>query len=144
MGSWGIKALQSDEGLDIIELFNSYAKQHRDLKLKELIAYYKAEGFLATDKSDIGYLYDTTAIALGEIYLEYLETGQFATNSEPMAIHSFTAGKKDVRFLMECIDDIINEKPDGDGEGSMRTCIGKQRAGRLISGISLKDLAVNI
>lgn len=116
MGSWGIKALESDEGLDIVGLFKAFVETHPKLELKQLISHYQAAGFLATDKTEIDYLYDTTAIALSEIYLEYLQTGQFITGDGPLDIHVFTATKNDLLFLMTCVDDIIQERPDADGE----------------------------
>jgi len=116
MVNWGIKAIQSDEGLDVIDLFEAFVEKHPDLEMKELIAYYKVQGFLAKDKTEIDYLYDTTAIALSEIYLEYRETGEVVFGNEPLVIRSFTAMKEDVQFLRTLIDDIIQERPDEDGE----------------------------
>ncbi|MGN7986053.1 hypothetical protein ACTJKC_01865 [Pedobacter sp. 22226] len=116
MGSWGTKALYSDEGLDIINLLVSFVEKYPDVEMGQLIAYYKAKGFLAPDDTAIDYLYDTTAIALSEIYLEYQQTGRFTTGDGPLDIRSLVATKKGLQFLMTCLDDIIQEKPDEDGE----------------------------
>jgi len=116
MGNWGIKALESDERLDIIELFKAFVETHPDVKLKELIAYYIAEGFLSADNTQIDYLYDKTTTGLTEIYFEYRDNGQVIAGDKPLSIASFTAGKNDLHFLQQHINDIINETPDEDGE----------------------------
>jgi len=43
MGSWEIKELHNDKGLDIINLLGLVVEKYPDIKLKKLIGYYKAE-----------------------------------------------------------------------------------------------------
>ena len=38
MGAWGIKALESDEGLDVIDILeNEYIPEHSIMNLEEII-----------------------------------------------------------------------------------------------------------
>ena len=86
MGSWGVKALESDNGLDLISLLKTdYLPKHKKLTLGGLIGFLKEEGFLGETVSEIDFLYDNTAIALAELYSEWRETGKLTTAvcSEP-------------------------------------------------------------
>lgn len=47
MGSWGIAALESDEGLDVLDALIEYAMDRKSVKLKDLIAHYKKLGLLS-------------------------------------------------------------------------------------------------
>lgn len=49
MGAWGIKALESDEGLDVVDVLREYLKGFEDKKeitLKEIIDLMIEEGML--------------------------------------------------------------------------------------------------
>ena len=63
MGAWGIKALESDEGLDMIGILtDEYLSKHSVLNLDEILELMKQEGMLGEDLSDIDFLYDNTAM----------------------------------------------------------------------------------
>ena len=47
MGAWGIKALESDEGLDMIGILtDEYLSKHSVLNLDEILELMKQEGML--------------------------------------------------------------------------------------------------
>ena len=57
MGSWGVKALESDNGLDLIFLLRTeYLPNHKKLTLGGLIDFLKEEGFLGETVSEIDFL----------------------------------------------------------------------------------------
>ncbi|MDJ1482284.1 DUF4259 domain-containing protein [Cytophagaceae bacterium YF14B1] len=115
MGSWGIKALESDEGLDILDFFTEYTESHSDIHLGELIDFYIAEGFLPADTTDIDYLYDKTAIALAELFTDYQQYPELEFGEEKLNITSFTGTQEAILYLIRFLEDILNEKPDEDG-----------------------------
>ena len=72
MGAWGIKALERDEGLDVLDILkNEYVPEHLVMDLGEMIELMKEEGMLGEDLSDIDFLYDNTAMALAELYFQW-------------------------------------------------------------------------
>ena len=119
MGAWGIKALESDEGLDMIGILtDEYLSKHSVLNLDEILELMKQEGMLGEDLSDIDFLYDNTAIALAELYFQWKDDGKLnydTDNSIWCKVTNFTASKKALAFLLRQLTDIKNEVPDEDG-----------------------------
>ena len=119
MGAWGIKALESDEGLDMIGILtDEYLSKHAVLNLDEILELMKQEGMLGEDLSDIDFLYDNTAIALAELYFQWKDDGKLnydTDNSIWCKVTDFTASKKALAFLLRQLTDIKNEVPDEDG-----------------------------
>jgi len=119
MGAWGIKALESDEGLDMIGILtDEYLSKHSVLNLDEILELMKQEGMLGEDLSDIDFLYDNTAIALAELYFQWKDDGKLnydTDNSIWCKVTDFTASKKALAFLLRQLTDIKNEVPDEDG-----------------------------
>ena len=69
MGAWGIKALESDEGLDVIDILeNEYIPEHSIVNLEEIIQLMRDEVMLGKDLTEVDFLFDNTAIALTELY----------------------------------------------------------------------------
>ena len=121
MGSWGVKALESDNGLDLIFLLKSdYLPKHKKLTLGGLIGFLKEEGFLGETVSEIDFLYDNTAIALAELYSEWQETGKLDYDDEDSnvwsAITNFSASATARKDLLRRLRSIKNQVPDEDGE----------------------------
>lgn len=78
MGAWGIRALDSDEGLDVLNfLEENCLPGHIALKLEEIIAAMKDDGFFGDTFDEIDFFYDHSALALTELYLDWLDTGKF-------------------------------------------------------------------
>jgi len=54
MGSWGYKALESDEGLDVMYDFQEYVKEHKAVILDDFLEFLRAEtakgGFVLSGK----------------------------------------------------------------------------------------------
>ena len=113
MGAWGIKALESDEGLDMIGILtDEYLSKHSVLNLDEILELMKQEGMLGEDLSDIDFLYDNTAMALAELYFQWKDDGKLnydTDNSIWCKVTDFTASKKALAFLLRQLTDIKNE-----------------------------------
>lgn len=117
MGAWGIRALQSDEGLDVLDfLEKSCLPGHTALKLEELIAAMKDEGFFGETFEEIDFFYDHSALALAELYLEWPDTETFPDGELWSNIQKFTASGEALRFLLRDLRGIRDEVPDEDGE----------------------------
>ena len=119
MGAWGIKALERDEGLDVLNILkNEYVPEHPVMDLGEMIELMKEEGMLGEDLSDIDFLYDNTAMALAELYFQWKDNSKLDYDHEEAIwdkINGFTASKEAIAFLLRQLTDIKNEVPDEDG-----------------------------
>lgn len=119
MGAWGVKALESDDGLDMIGILtDEYLSKHSALNLDEILELMKREGMLGEDPSDIDFLYDNTAMALAELYLQWKDDGRLNYDTDKSIwckVTDFTASKKALAFLLRLLTDIKNEVPDTDG-----------------------------
>jgi hypothetical protein len=126
MGAWGILALESDEGLDVVDaLARLVAGQPEGavvLTLGEMISLMKGEEFFGGDFEEIDFLYDNSAMALAELYLHFQENGELDYDDEEEAgnlrkrVKSFTADEASLDFILHYLTDIRDEKPDADGE----------------------------
>lgn len=117
MGAWGISALQSDEGLDVLNfLEETCLPGHTALKLEEIIDSMKGEGFFGETFEEIDFFYDQSALALTELYLDWLDTGKFPDRESWDHIREFTASGEALGFLLRYLRDIRDEVPDEDGE----------------------------
>lgn len=125
MGAWGIKALESDNGLDVIDALEDYIAQKPEgkveLTLGEIIATFKG-GLLGDRIEEIDFLYDNNAMALAELYLDFSETGEMNYDNEETEkslrdrVKSFTADQASIAFVLRYLTDIRDEVPDDDGE----------------------------
>lgn len=125
MGAWGHKALDSDEGLDVVDFIVGYISEssgHVDLYLTDLVAKMKEDGFLGKTVDDIDFFYDNSAMALTELYFMFKEKGELDYDDEEenlnlrQRVKSFFGNKSSLEFLLKCLEDIKNEGPDKDGE----------------------------
>jgi hypothetical protein len=122
MGAWGFKALESDEGLDVVDFLKDHIPNDLNFKLSEMIFELKGELLAETfEKEDIDFLYDTTAIAIAELYFMFKDTGELDyddDNNEKSLknIKTFTANKESLEYILKYLMDIKNEVPDKDGE----------------------------
>lgn len=117
MGAWGISALQSDEGLDVLNfLEETCLPGHTALKLEEIIDSMKGEGFFGETFEEIDFFYDQSALALTELYLDWLDTGKFPDGESWDHIREFAASGEALGFLLRYLHDIRDEVPDEDGE----------------------------
>ena len=115
MGSWGIKALESDTGLELIYLLKTeYLPKHKKLTLGGLIGFLKEEGFLGESMREIDFLYDNTAIALAELYFEWQETGK-CTYLTSKKVVNYRKKKEQIpqnKEDLKMIEEIYNYFPD--------------------------------
>ena len=119
MGAWGIKALERDEGLDVLDILkNEYVPEHPVMDLGEMIELMKEEVMLGADFSQIDFLFDNTAVALAELYFQWKDNGKLDYDHEEAIwdkVTGFTASKEALAFLLRQLTDIKNEVPDEDG-----------------------------
>lgn len=124
MGAWGIKALESDEGLDVVDVLREYLEEFEDKKeitLKEIINLMIEEGMLGETFEDIDFLYDNTAIAISELYFDFKETGKLDYDYDDeettfSKLEKFSSDKKSLKYLIDYLSNIYNKVPDEDGE----------------------------
>lgn len=119
MGTWGIKALESDNGLEVIDFLESHYEGKSELSLSEIISLFLEEGFLS--ENDIDFFYDCTSIALAELIVMFKKDGTFDYDNEDENISlskkkNFKTDKKSIGYILNNLIDIKNEKPDEDGE----------------------------
>lgn len=119
MGAWGIKALERDEGLDVLDILkNEYVPEHPVMDLGEMIELMKEEVMLGSDFSQIDFLFDNTAMALAELYFQWKDNSRLDYDHEEAIwdkVTGFTASKEALAFLLRQLTDIKNEVPDEDG-----------------------------
>lgn len=119
MGAWGIKALERDEGLDVLDILkNEYVPEHPVMDLGEMIELMKEEVMLESDFSQIDFLFDNTAMALAELYFQWKDNSKLDYDHEEAIwdkVTGFTASKEALAFLLRQLTDIKNEVPDEDG-----------------------------
>ena len=119
MGAWGIKALERDEGLDVLDILkNEYVPEHPVMDLGEMIELMKEEVMLGADFSQIDFLFDNTAMALAELYFQWKDNSKLDYDHEEAIwdkVTGFTASKEALAFLLRQLTDIKNEVPDEDG-----------------------------
>ena len=113
MGAWGIKALERDEGLDVLDILkNEYVPEHPVMDLGEMIELMKEEVMLGSDFSQIDFLFDNTAMALAELYFQWKDNGKLDYDHEEAIwdkVTGFTASKEALAFLLRQLTDIKNE-----------------------------------
>ena len=119
MRAWGIKALERDEGLDVLDILkNEYVPEHPVMDLGEMIELMKEEVMLGSDFSQIDFLFDNTAMALAELYFQWKDNSKLDYDHEEAIwdkVTGFTASKEALAFLLRQLTDIKNEVPDEDG-----------------------------
>lgn len=119
MGAWGIKALERDEGLDVLDILkNEYVPEHPVMDLGEMIELMKEEVMLGSDFSQIDFLFDNTAMALAELHFQWKDNSKLDYDHEEAIwdkVTGFTASKEALAFLLRQLTDIKNEVPDEDG-----------------------------
>ena len=125
MGAWGIKALESDEGLDVVDVLREYLEGFKNKKvitLKEIINLMIEEGMLGETFEDIDFLYDNTAIAISELYFDFKENGKLDYDDEDEEETTFSklekssSDKKSLKYLIDYLTNIYNKVPDEAGE----------------------------
>lgn len=121
MGAWGVKALESDAGLDVVDFLETFYKGKTRLVLSDIIVAFIIEGFLGKTRAEIDCYFDNTAIALTELYLMFQEAGELDYDHEDERISlrkktAFVSDPESLELLFQYLMDIKNEKPDEDGE----------------------------
>ena len=110
MGAWGIKALESDEGLDVLNILeNEYVPEHPAMDLDEIIQLMKEQTMLGEEPSQIDFLFDNTAVSLAELYLQWKDDGRLNYDTDKSIwckVTDFTASKKALAFLLRLLTDI--------------------------------------
>ena len=117
MGAWGVKALDSDEGLDIFDEFTDYCIENDEIKIGDLLEYFKETELLPENPDKTDFMYDHTVMVLGELLKEYNDTGKVIINYEndededvEEEITNISFDKGNISYLIEQISDILNPK----------------------------------
>lgn len=111
MGAWGIKAMESDEGLDLLAVIKDLLPCET-VDLSELMAKLRSDDFL----------YDETALGLAELYIEFQENGGWDYDYEEeeerslKQVRAFTANRAALDALLQHLKDIWNDIEEGSGE----------------------------
>jgi Domain of unknown function (DUF4259) len=131
MGAWGYKALESDEGLDVVDFLQDYTSarpepEQLNLTLSELIDAMTKEGFFGKDFDDIDFYHDHSAMALAELYVMFQDTrttGLWKYDNEYRnlkRIRSFKGDTDSFTFLSHYLKAI---KDEADHEGDKREIV---------------------
>jgi len=119
MGAWGYKALESDEGLDVVGFLQDYIENQinlNHLSLTDIVKAMKNDGFFGETFKDIDFFYDVSAMALAEIYITFLNTGNFLSDESKCGnVQSLTADEDALTFIIRYLIDIRDEVPDEQG-----------------------------
>ena len=110
MGSWGITALESDNGLDTVGIIREYAADGTT-DLKEILSALKQDE-LAAPPAGQGVCHSGIE-ALAEVILKYLgkTVGDLDYAHEDVKfspVSSFTAEKEDIRWIREYLLETLN------------------------------------
>ena len=125
MGAWGIKALESDQGLDVVDILREYLEKFenkKEITLKEVIDLMIEEGMIGETFEEIDFLYDNTVMAIAELYFEFKENGELDYDDEDeeeiifSKLEKFSSDKKSLKYLINYLTNIYNKVPDEDGE----------------------------
>lgn len=129
MGAWGHKALDSDAGLDVVDLISDYiSSKYANTKqvfltLSELIEVMRDKGFFGETFTEIDFYFDNSAMALTELYLMFKTTGFLDYEDEDnealdlkKRVKAFAGDPESFDFLLHYLRDIQNEVPDEDEE----------------------------
>ena len=119
MGAWGVRALDSDEGLDVLDEFTDYSIENDKIKIGDLIEYFIETEFLPENPDEKDFLYDQTVMVLAELLEEYNEKGKIVLEYEDddeeeveAEITNVSFDESDINYLTEQITDIL--KPKGE------------------------------
>lgn len=118
MGAWGYKALESDEGLDVVAFFREFMEQHKEsnqLTLSDIVQAMKQQGFFGKTLEDIDFFYDISALALAELYSQYLDTGTIYGQESKDEQIQWVVDESSLTFILRYLQDIRDEVPDQHG-----------------------------
>jgi len=114
MGAWGYKALECDEGLDVVGFLRDFIEQHKvsnHWTLLNIVQEMKNKGFFGESFEDIDFFYDVSAMALAEVYIQYLDSNEFCGVQVQIM-----ADEESLIFILRYLQDIRDEIPDQYGE----------------------------
>lgn len=123
MGNWGPCALQSDEGLDVIDCLREFLADRTDVRMADFLEKLRTKGMLprADAAVQIGFLYDKCATATAELFFEFRDKGHldYDDKDDPenrfRKLRSFTAEADDLEYLLHLLEDIRAGKPGRHG-----------------------------
>ena len=114
MGNWGIRALQSDEGLDVLDRMREILADRTDVRMADFLERLRSEGMLpgGAGSTDVSFLYDKCATATTELLFEFREKGHLDYDDGGFRkLRSFTAGAEELEYLLHMLQDIRAGKP---------------------------------
>jgi len=123
MGNWGPRALQSDEGLDVLDCMRAFLAERTDVRMADFLEKLRTEGMLprAGATIQIDFLYDKCATATTELFFEFRDKGLRDYDDEDEGenrfrkLRSFTADADDLEYLLHRLQDIRAGEPGRHG-----------------------------
>jgi hypothetical protein len=114
MGSWGFRALECDEGLDIIEFLKVYIPGHENLFLGQIVAAMQKEMFFAENPEEVDFYSDNSVIALTEMFFQYHddEVSKCERDGLFKGVKSFTGDIASLKFLYAHLSELRNQLTD--------------------------------
>lgn len=119
MGAWGYKALESDEGLDVVGFLQDcleHDNESNQLTLWSIVQEMKNKGYFGETFDDIDFFYDMSAMALAELYSYYLDTGKIYGQESKDGQVPWIGDEGSLTFILQYLQDIRDEKPDQHGD----------------------------
>ncbi|MGY3777947.1 DUF4259 domain-containing protein [Isobaculum melis] len=108
MGAWGIKALESDEGLDVVSAIGQYIEEENIsvFNLQQITQQLVELGFMTENlNEEEEFLYDNSTIALAELTLQMVKKEPFIYE-ELKKLKSYNIQKEAIQFLITFIQKI--------------------------------------
>jgi hypothetical protein len=123
MGNWGSRALQSDEGLDVVDCLREFLAERTDVRMADFLEKLRTEGMLPRPGAaiQIDFLYDKCATATTELFFEFRDKGLLDYDDEDLGqdqfhkLRSLTAEADDLEYLLHLLQDIRAGKPGRHG-----------------------------
>lgn len=112
MSVWGIRALESDKGLDAIDCLSaSYLRDRQQINLEEMAQLLMSQGLLGRDEQSSSLSSDTTALVLAELLYEWHVYGSPEYDCDCagviwQSITAFSAAPESVDKLLHHVEDI--------------------------------------
>ncbi len=117
MGAWGVKSLESDEGLDFEDELRKLCEGKDVVELGAIIRDLKENTWLTDDPNEIEFLYDHVTMGLAEELITFTEEGKLTfefsddnDEEQQWVVSKIIYTHADLDFLLEQITDIVQPK----------------------------------
>ena len=111
MGAWGVEALESDEGLDVLHLI--FHAQRDKWTLSDMFELLRENDYMPENPADVDFFYDTAYITVAEMLVEYIKDGSISyetsvNNKETtLIISDITYNDNDLMYLIDALTKLV-------------------------------------